>query len=638
MIEYRVVGPPEVVVNGQDAPSDLLWRKNVALAVYLARSPHGTRTRDHLVGLLWGDTPDEAARHSLRESLRVLRRHAGKEAVTADGPAIRLDRTVVTLDLERLEELQEREEWQAAARVIRGEFLEGFSVPDASGFENWMTAERLTIRNRSVEIFVRAAEECMANGDLQAAADWSTRALELEPGADAAAQVAIKSLALMGNRSGALNTFATFQTYLRELGTEPQPDSIALVERVREGRQWRRRLPSPETTPETRRPPLIGRQSQLRDAMECWNACRTGRRVGAVLVEGDPGSGKTRLADDFVERARLDGAVVVTVRAVEADAEEPWRGMLGMADGGILGGSGVAATDPAVVATLAVMSERWSERFSDAKLTTEPVHLGKCLRDALRSVALEQAVVVLIDDAQWLDRMSLQQFPSFFQKLHDLPILFWANTTVAHNRNEIDQIRMHAAGESLGAVIEVGPLSTEDLFALCRWAVPSFDEDHLHRLARRIEADSGRLPLLAVELLHAVASGLELSDRRPSWPQTLRTLDDTLPSELPETVVAAIRVAFRRQSKDARQILRVAAVVGGRITPDEFRVGTGLTDDAMDASLDELEWDRWLIADARGYAFVARIVREVVLRDMLTRGQRERITRLLQPAAPSSPT
>ncbi|MCZ6915682.1 MAG: AAA family ATPase [Gemmatimonadetes bacterium] len=637
MIEYRVIGPLEVAVDGQEPSADLLWRKNVALAVYLARSPNGTRTRDHLVGLLWADTPEDAARHSLRESLRVLRRHAGKDAVTTDGAAIRLDRTAVRLDLDRLGELQELGDWHAAARVIRGEFLEGFGVPDASGFENWMTAERLTLRNRSVEILVRAAEESIVNGDLTAASDWSTRALELEPGADAAVQVAVKSLALMGNRSGALNTFSTFQSYLRELGTEPQPDSIALVERIREGRQWRRRLPASETAPETRRPPLIGRQAQLRKAMECWDACRTHRRVGAILVEGDPGSGKTRLADDFVERARLDGAVVVTVRAIEADADEPWCGMLGMADGGILGGSGVSATDPTVVATLATMSERWSEQFPDAKLTTEPVHLGKCLRDALRSVALEQPVVVLVDDVQWLDPMSLQQLPSLFQKLHDLPILFWVNATVAHDRNEIDRVRMHAAGESLGTVIEVGPLSFEDILALCSWAMPSFDEDHLNRLARRIEVDSGGLALLAVELLHAVASGLELSDGSPSWPQTLRTLDDTLPSDLPDTVVAAIRVAFRRQSVDARQILRVAAVAGGRSTRDKLGAGAGLDGAAMDTALDELEWDRWLVADARGYAFVARIVREVILRDMVTPGQRERISGLIQPATHSSP-
>jgi hypothetical protein len=42
-------------------------------------------------------------------------------------------------------------------------------------------------------------------------------------------------------------------------------------------------------------------------------------------------------------------------------------------------------------------------------------------------------------------------------------------------------------------------------------------------------------------------------------------------------------------------------------------------------ALDELEWARWVNADPRGYAFVARIVREVVASDMTTPGQRQRI-------------
>jgi hypothetical protein len=42
-------------------------------------------------------------------------------------------------------------------------------------------------------------------------------------------------------------------------------------------------------------------------------------------------------------------------------------------------------------------------------------------------------------------------------------------------------------------------------------------------------------------------------------------------------------------------------------------------------ALDELEWHRWLVAEPRGYSFVARIVRRVVERDMLTPGQRQRV-------------
>src|SRR2546425_6026267 len=52
---------------------------------------------------------------------------------------------------------------------------------------------------------------------------------------------------------------------------------------------------------------------------------------------------------------------------------------------------------------------------------------------------------------------------------------------------------------------------------------------------------------------------------------------------------------------------------------------TGLEEGALDTALDELEWQRWLAAEGRGYSFVARIVRDVVARDLVTEGQRRRI-------------
>jgi len=42
-------------------------------------------------------------------------------------------------------------------------------------------------------------------------------------------------------------------------------------------------------------------------------------------------------------------------------------------------------------------------------------------------------------------------------------------------------------------------------------------------------------------------------------------------------------------------------------------------------ALDELEWHRWLNAESRGYAFVARAVSDVVASDMVSAGQRERV-------------
>jgi hypothetical protein len=159
-------------------------------------------------------------------------------------------------------------------------------------------------------------------------------------------------------------------------------------------------------------------------------------------------------------------------------------------------------------------------------------------------------------------------------------------------------------------------------------------------LTRRVGADSAGLPLLAVELLHAVALGLDLqgTSEAKAWPAPHQTLDQSLPGDLPDGVVAAIRIGFRRLSKDAQAVLAAASVLGDRVASGFLVRATKLDAERVTAALDEAEWQRWLTAEARGYAFVARIVRDVVARDMLTEGQRLRTLEAagvgVEPAAP----
>jgi len=66
-------------------------------------------------------------------------------------------------------------------------------------------------------------------------------------------------------------------------------------------------------------------------------------------------------------------------------------------------------------------------------------------------------------------------------------------------------------------------------------------------------------------------------------------------------------------------------VLGDRVPLELLARVLNLPPDKVAPSLDELEWHRWLVYDPRGYTFVARVVRKVIARDMLTPGQRQRV-------------
>jgi len=60
-LELLCLGPPSARVDGREPPPDVLWRKHTALLSYLALSPNGTRSRSHLLGLLWAESPEDKA-------------------------------------------------------------------------------------------------------------------------------------------------------------------------------------------------------------------------------------------------------------------------------------------------------------------------------------------------------------------------------------------------------------------------------------------------------------------------------------------------------------------------------------------------------------------------------------------------
>ncbi len=627
MITCRVLGPVEIIVDGDPAPAELLWRKNLALLIYLARSPKRTRSRDHLIGLLWGDKPEAAARHSLNEAMRVLRKCTGSEGLESEGGQIRLAAGVVELDVEAFESRVVDENWSGAAEFVAGELMEGFSLPGCSAFDDWLHSERLEWRKRSVEVLATRANELLDGGELSEAVAVARRAIALDATSSVAVEAAMRSLAIAGDRAGALSAYGTFAERLsQQVGIEPDEDLQALAGCIRRERAWR--LPdvlAEGTLPgaESRRVPLVGREAELEQLLDAWVSCRKDGRAAVAVIEGDPGTGKSRLAEELTARARLDGAAVATARAVPADKEDAWSGVLALARGTALDTRGIDEVPPAAAAAFAEYWPNWAERFGES--AAEPERLGRAFVDVVAAVAKHQPMFLQLDDAHWLDRESALALETLVRDLEAAPVFVLMTLAQHPPQPELDELRAHIGREIPGVDLRVRPLTAEALRSLARWSLPGYDEVELDRVTRRIVTDSAGLPLLAVELFHAVALGLDLSSTSGAWPEPLRTLDQSLPGDLPDAVVAAVRVGFRRLSGEAQKVLAAASILGDRVDLQTLERGTDTRAETLAGALDELEWQRWLTAEARGYSFVARIVRDVVARDMLTGGQRQRI-------------
>jgi predicted ATPase len=365
--------------------------------------------------------------------------------------------------------------------------------------------------------------------------------------------------------------------------------------------------------------------------LRVWAEARNGHGARAVLLLADSGAGRSRLVEELVARAELDGAGVALARAVPADRNHEDGALAALARSGLAQIPGVAAASPTAHAALSAQLPEWREWFPGAAPPEGGVPHAGALADAVteivRAASDDQAILVVLDDAHWMDERSLAAVVAMLRDLASQPLLVVVTAAVHASSPALDDLRARVGRDTPGVTLRLGPLDAAALRELAAAWLPHFGPAELDRVVRRVAADSGGVALLAAELFRAIAKGLELGDGGESgrWPAPDRTLDQTLPFPLPETLSAAIRVGSTRLAEASRRVLLAAAAGPERVTPAMLAAALGLSAQALAGTLDELEWEQWLVSDARGYTFRARVVRDVVARELMTPGQRRRM-------------
>ncbi len=214
-------------------------KKAQALLAYCALRPGQAHQRGKLATLLWGDTEEENARNSLRQTIFVLRTALGGKL----SPALRIDADTVAADplaievdvlnFERLAAERTRQALERAATLYRGDLLEGFVV-DEEPFENWLFQERERLKDLAMEVLAQLLRHQDAEGMVEAAAQTARRLLALDPLQEAVHRALMRLHARAGRREAALRQYEVCVGLLRrELRLEPEPETRRLYEEMR---------------------------------------------------------------------------------------------------------------------------------------------------------------------------------------------------------------------------------------------------------------------------------------------------------------------------------------------------------------------------------------------------------------------
>src|SRR3989441_1626499 len=443
LFRLAVLGAPEVFHDGSRLTFSL--RKAQALLLYLAVEG-GMHSRSKLAAFLWPDSEPHAARTGLRTALTLLR------SLLADSDAslsphshllnehellglnpqapLELDLNVVqrayeTLRLPAVQTEHQRaallSQFQHVLHLVRGPFLEGFWLREETGFDEWVQQQQHQWQVRLLQLFDRLSSFQEESFELEQARATLTHWLALDPLSEEASRRLMRVHLAQSDAVAALQVYATLRARLaEELQAKPSAETVALAEHVHatlaDSRGSRPARSSP-TMVESRPPgelvaPLVGRAAAFTQLVGSFQQARQGRPQ-AVLVEGEAGIGKTRLAHDFGTWTRAQGADVLSGQAFEMGGRLPYQPLVEALRSRLEKENAPEdLLDDVWLAELSRLLPELRVRYPDLPAPTQDelsakLRLFEAVARLLDALAQRSALVLLLEDLHWLDGASL---------------------------------------------------------------------------------------------------------------------------------------------------------------------------------------------------------------------------------------
>jgi DNA-binding SARP family transcriptional activator len=603
VVRFRILGPLQV--TGDDGCAvELTGAKPRALLTLLLSEPGRVIGIDRIVDTLWGDDPPPTVTGTLQSYVSQLRRVLEPGRGPRQAPSVLLTQPpgyavrVAPEDLDLLVFrglVEEGDRAVTAGDAARGVALLGQAMSlwrgepladlsDAAG----TSTERLRI----VELHVRAQERrcdaLLALGRPEAAITDLQRLVAENPLRERLWARLVTALYQADRQADALDACRRCAALLREeLGIDPGPELRDLERAVlSQDPRLLQRLPRPELPvpstggPSPPRSTLVGRRRELA-RVSAIAADVTAGRTRVVVLEGEAGIGKTRLAEAAADLAREQGWAVAWSRCADeagAPALWPWAQVLQQL--------GQPPLEPIAAA-----------EEDDADAARFQLFQDLCGR---LTEAASQPVLVVLDDLQGADTTSVQLLGLLARHLRAPVLLLVTVRTVGEDLpGAVSLCLTRISREASASRLVLGGLDSDDVSALLATQLGAAGD---RSLAEAVHDRTGGNPFFVVELSRWMVGAHDLHlDRAP----------------VPPSVRDVLRTRLARLPAETLDVLQLAAVLGREAGLDVLEA-TGTPAEqavvAMDTALAV-----GLVVDGPApwsWRFTHALVQEVLLGDM----------------------
>jgi len=571
-LRIHLFGQPRFTCDGEPYAFHSRPRAIPLLAfLLLHRGAH--LTRDLVAFSLWPDDSETDARGKLRRYLHQLTSAlppsdvpyvASKDDAIWWNPDAR-----VWVDVDEFERFAvDESHWHQAVELYDGDL----ALPV---YDDWISPIRERLRRRYIAILERLLFRSRSRRELADAVAYGERILA----ADHWREDMLRQLASIryeaGDRAGALREIDVFARRLgREMGVELMPETLALRALMLRGAalpdaaaQENAAFAAPGNAL-----PFVGRQNEMEQLTEAWKSAAQGHGK-AVLIAGEAGIGKTRLANEIALVVNMQGGRVL--RGTTSSPEQvPYQPIVEALRDALPLLSTAEIRPIWLAAVSALVPELAAARGDLPALPTldaarERSRLLEGLAAVVQGLSRQRPLLVILEDLQWAGEATLSSLEYLARRVAAFPALVVATY---RSRSEgvsqaVEPIRRKLQLENVATQLSLGGLNTGAICELAR-SLPELAAD-ADAIGAHVHAVSAGNPLFAVELLRESAE----SGVREASSRFLQSM---------------IGIRTNRVSEHARRIVEIASVVGATFETDLLREISGLPEDAVLDAVSEL--------------------------------------------------
>src|SRR5919109_872523 len=299
-------------------------------------------------------------------------------------------------------------------------------------------------------------------------------------------------------------------------------------------------------------PSIVGRDAELARLERCL--AETLQGIGRLVVlSGEAGIGKTRLAREVAGRALAAGMRVRTGRAVQASAPIPYRPVIEAVQG--LHADDAVFEDPALDPYRPGLRRLLGDGpIPDPVEAGSPLAVTEGLLRLARLVADDGRLLLVFEDLHWADDDTLAVVEYFADHLESAPVVCLCTERTDTSARASELVAALTARRAVER-IELLPLADEEVEEVARLTLGA--EDVPAGLVSALRQRASGVPFLIEEMLSAYHDAGGPEERRAEW-WISRRIADALPPSYREVV----RNRMATLETSARAVVQAAAVLG----------------------------------------------------------------------------